>query len=67
MPVVQINGKRYGWDDLLNGVVFDYLPKVLDVTVEGMTPAGRRITARAKLHVREPPLAPPEKAESPSE
>ena len=66
-PVVQINGKRYAWDGLLNGVVFDYLPKVLDVTVEGMTPAGRRITAHAKLHLREPPFLPPEKAGSPSE
>jgi len=65
--VVKINGKRYGWDEMQNGITFDYLPRELDVTVEGMTPAGRQITARAKLTVREPPLAPPEKAESPSE
>jgi tetratricopeptide (TPR) repeat protein len=62
--VVKINGKRYGWDEMQNGITFDYLPRELDVTVEGMTPAGRQITARAKLTVREPPFLPPEEAKS---
>ena len=65
--VVKINGKRYGWDEMQNGITFDYLPRELDVTVEGTTPAGRQITAHAKLTVREPPPLPPEKAKSLSE
>ena len=65
--VVKINGKRYGWDEMQNGITFDYLPRELDVTVEGTTPAGRQITSHAKLTVREPPALPPEKTESLSE
>jgi len=65
--VVKINGKRYGWDEMQNGITFDYLPRELDVTVEGTTPAGRQITAHAKLTVREPSPLPPEKAKSLSE
>jgi hypothetical protein len=62
--VVKINGKRYGWDEMQNGITFDYLPRELDVAVEGTTPAGRRITSHAKLNVREPPSLLPEKAKS---
>jgi len=65
--VVKINGKRYGWDEMQNGITFDYLPRELDVTVEGTTPAGRQITSHAKLTVREPPALPPEKTKSLSE
>ncbi|HET6442421.1 MAG TPA: hypothetical protein VFH53_08595 [Phycisphaerae bacterium] len=65
--VVKINGKRYGWDEMQTGITFDYLPRELDVTVEGTTPAGRHITSHAKLTVREPPFLPPEKAKSLSE
>ena len=65
--VVKINGKRYGWDEMQNGITFDYLPRELDVTVEGTTPAGRQITSHAKLKVREPPFLPTEKAKTLSE
>ena len=60
---IKINGKRYGWDELQKGVTLDQLPKELDVTVEGTTPAGRRTTAHARLRVREPAL-PPAKVKS---
>jgi tetratricopeptide (TPR) repeat protein len=59
---VKINGKGYAWDELQKGVTLDSLPKELDVTVEGTTPAGRHITAHARLRVREPALPPPAKA-----
>ena len=61
---VKIHGKRYGWDELQKGVTLDQLPKELDVMVEGTTPAGRRITSHARLHVREPTLPPAAKAKT---
>lgn len=67
-PAVRINGRPYEWDKLLAGVPLSHLPERFEVIVEGSTPLGRRITARASFEATEPapelppaPTAPPDK------
>jgi tetratricopeptide (TPR) repeat protein len=49
--VVRVNGKRYDWTELQTGTAFDYLPKALDVVLEGTSPNGRRVTSHLVVRV----------------
>jgi tetratricopeptide (TPR) repeat protein len=51
---VKVNEKALDWTKLLEGVEFDVLPDTLDITLEGTTPKGRRITIRMKIPTVEP-------------
>jgi len=53
---VTINGKKHEWGQLFKGVTFDYLPKVLDITIDRVRPSGRRHKMPFRIEPREPPI-----------
>ena len=53
---VTINGKKHEWGQLFKGVKFDYLPKVLDIVIEGGRPSGRRHRMPFNIRPEEPPI-----------
>jgi len=55
-----INGEPHKWEQLLKGIEFDVLPETLKVSIEGTTPAGRRLAASIDIRP-----APPEPTQEP--
>ena len=56
--VATINKKTYSLDDILKGVEFDFLPEAFEMVVEGTTPAGRHIRAKASVTPEDPDIEP---------
>lgn len=57
----RINGKPHKWEQLLKGIEFEVLPEILEVSIEGTTPAGRRLTASVDIRPARPEPGPTQK------
>jgi hypothetical protein len=55
---VRVNGEAHEWTDLLKGKTFDYLPRELNIVIEGATPKGRRYTRTVTLPFHDPRVEP---------
>ena len=48
----KLNDKNYSWEELAEGVNFDYLPKKFDFSLEGVAPSGKKMEIRQTLDPR---------------
>jgi len=56
---LRVNGQSHKWEKALKGMTFDRLPDEFSVVLEGTSPLGKRLVARASIsNVQEPTLEP---------
>jgi len=53
---VTLNKKLYEWQQLVRGAEFDYLPRHLEIHLEGADGRGRRIERKITVRLKEPKL-----------
>lgn len=58
-PTWTVNGRRYKWEEIQQGITLAVLPNEFRVNVEGTTASNRRITSNFMLPASEPKMAAP--------